>query len=50
MKVGYITNFFGETVHEVYAPMSGIILYMLGTPPVNKGETLIAIGNISEKK
>lgn len=47
MKVGYITDFFNETIEEIYADTSGIILYMLGTPPVNKGETLVAIGKIN---
>ena len=46
MQIGYITNFFNETLEEVYADASGIILYILGTPPVNKGETLVAIGKI----
>ncbi|MEL7003018.1 MAG: M14 family metallopeptidase [Bacteroidota bacterium] len=46
MQIGYVTNFFNETVEEVYAETSGIILYMLGTPPVNKGETLVAIGEV----
>ena len=44
MKIGYITDFFNKTIEEVYADSSGIILYMLGTPPVNAGETLAAIG------
>ncbi|MDN5210414.1 M14 family metallopeptidase [Fulvivirgaceae bacterium BMA12] len=44
MKIGYITDFFNKTIKEVYAENSGIILYMLGTPPVNEGETLAAIG------
>ncbi|MEL7339131.1 MAG: M14 family metallopeptidase [Bacteroidota bacterium] len=44
MKLGYITDFFGQVVEEVYADQSGIILYMLGTPPVNVGETLFSIG------
>ena len=44
MKVGYITDFFNKTIKEVYAEGSGIILYILGTPPVNAGETLAVIG------
>ncbi len=48
MKIGYITDFFNKTRDVVYADTSGIILYMLGTPPVNKGETLVAIGIIKE--
>ena len=46
MRIGYITDFFNQTIEDIYTTSSGIILYMLGTPPVNKGETLIAIGKI----
>lgn len=42
--VGQITNVFGETTKEIVAPESGTILYKIGTPPVNKGETLMCIG------
>ncbi|MEL6536576.1 MAG: M14 family metallopeptidase [Bacteroidota bacterium] len=48
MKIGHITNFFNETVEEVFADTNGIILYILGTPPVNEGETLVAIGMVDE--
>lgn len=44
MKIGYITNFFNRKLEDVYAKDSGIILYMLGTPPVNKGESLLSLG------
>lgn len=46
MKIGHITDFFGQTLQAVYAETSGIILYMLGTPPINKGETVVSIGRI----
>lgn len=44
MKIGYITDYFGNIIEEIYAEHSGLILYMLGTPPVNEGETLFSIG------
>lgn len=44
MKIGYITDLFNRKLEDVYAKESGIILYMLGTPPVNKGETLTSLG------
>ncbi len=47
MKVGYITDFFGENPIDVVANASGIILYMIGTPPISKGETVVRIGRIS---
>lgn len=46
MKIGYITDFFNSKLQDVYTESSGVILYMLGTPPVNKGETLASIGII----
>jgi len=49
MKIGRITNFFSETIAEIQAPQNGIILYMLGTPPVNKGETVVVIGKVKEE-
>lgn len=43
-NLGYITNEFGKILHSVIAPLSGLILYKIGTPPVNEGETLFCIG------
>ena len=43
-EIGYISNEYGEVIERVYAPASGIILYKIGTPPVNPGETLMCIG------
>ena len=48
MQIGYITDFFGTKIKDVHAPASGVILYILGTPPVNKGETLVSIGEVGE--
>ena len=42
-KIGYITNEFGETLDEIYASASGLVLYKISTPPVKKGETLLCI-------
>ena len=46
MKIGYITDFFSRKLEDIYAETDGVILYMLGTPPVNSGETLASIGII----
>ena len=48
MKIGYITDFFNRELQEVFSDVDGVILYMLGTPPVNKGETLASISIISK--
>ncbi len=41
--VGYIHDSFGETIKVLRAPSTGIILYKIGTPPVNVGETIMCI-------
>lgn len=46
MKIGHITDFFGRYLKTIYAEQAGIILMMLGTPPVNKGETVVVIGKV----
>lgn len=43
--LGYITDEFGNKLNEIIAPTNGIILYKVGTPPVNKDETLFCIGH-----
>ncbi len=42
--LGYITDEFGNKKQDVISQTDGIILYKIGTPPVNKGETLFCIG------
>lgn len=48
MKVGYINDFFGNHLEDIFAITDGIIMYMIGTPPVQEGETLISIGVLEE--
>lgn len=42
--VGYLTDYFGNTIQEVFAPYNGIILYIIATPPMSKGEPMVSIG------
>lgn len=44
--VGYITDFFGNKLEDIKAIQSGMILYMIGTPPIKKNETIMNIGII----
>lgn len=44
--LGYVTDFFGNHLQEVYAPENGVILLIIGTPPINKGESLVGVGVI----
>jgi hypothetical protein len=36
--IGRITDFHGRTLEEIRAPFAGEVLYVLGTPPISKGE------------
>ncbi|GAB1856874.1 M14 family metallopeptidase [Flavobacteriaceae bacterium MHTCC 0001] len=48
MKLGVITGYFGDILEIIYAKKNGVILYIIGTPPINKGETIVTIGDISK--
>jgi len=48
--VGYITDYFGNKTAQLKAPFQGIVLYIINTPPANKGEPLFEIGHIKEKE
>jgi predicted deacylase len=43
--IGRITDFHGKVLEEVKAPFAGIVLYVLGTPPISKGEPVGFIGD-----
>ena len=43
-RIGRITDFHGRTLEEIVAPFAGEILYVLGTPPITKGEPVAMIG------
>ena len=47
--IGYTTNAFGKTIEEHRAPQAGIILYMLATPAVNKGDTIACVSAAVEE-
>jgi predicted deacylase len=46
-RIGRITDFHGRTIEDVMAPFDGEILYVVGTPPVSKGEPVAMIGSYS---
>jgi hypothetical protein len=48
MKVGIVTDFFGQTVSEARAPESGIVLFVRAVPSAVKGDTLASIGVVVE--
>lgn len=45
---GRITDFHGKTIEEVVAPFDGQVLYVVGTPPVSKGEPLGMVGTTAK--
>ena len=44
--LGYLTDLFRKRIAETHAPFDGVVLYILGTPPVSKGETLVSLGQL----
>jgi hypothetical protein len=43
-SLGRVTDFHGRTLQDVKAPFAGEVLYVVGTPPVTKGEPLAFVG------
>ena len=41
-----ITDFFGNRIAEMRAPFSGVVLYIIGTPPVNQGNPAVFLGAV----
>lgn len=46
--LGYLTDFFGNIIQKAVAPHDGIILYIIATPPMSKGEPMAKIGSFYE--
>ena len=49
-KLGAIKDFHGNELEVISAPASGILLILFGTPPVNKGDNIVVIGEIPKFK
>jgi hypothetical protein len=43
-----ITDLQGLPVADLKAPFSGVVLYIIGTPPVNKGNPAVFLGAVRE--
>ena len=39
-----VTDFFGQRVAEVTAPIGGVVLYVVATPPITEGQPVACIG------
>jgi predicted deacylase len=46
--VGTITDYLGQWKEDVKAPFTGILLYIIGTPPCNEGEPLFEVGRVKQ--
>ena len=42
--IGYVTDYFGKKLETILAPFTGQILYIIATPPANKGEPVVEVG------
>ena len=48
MKLGYVTDYFGNTVFEAHAPAAGVVLYICAVPSMKKGDTIANVGEITK--
>jgi len=46
MKVGFVTDYFGNVIEEARAPASGVVLYICGVPSMKKADTVANIGEV----
>jgi predicted deacylase len=42
--LAHITDFFGQTIAEIQAPLDGLVLYIVATPPITRGQPVACIG------
>ena len=47
MKLGYVTDYFGNKILDVTTPVSGVVIYVCSVPSMLKGNTVAYIGEIS---
>jgi predicted deacylase len=43
MKLGYVTDYYGRTVFEARAPISGVVLYISAVPSMKKGDHIASM-------
>jgi predicted deacylase len=46
--LGHVTDLFGRQVMEARAPFDGVVMFVLGTPPVSEGEPLANVARIAK--
>lgn len=50
MKIGYVTDYFGNVTFEARAPVAGIVLYICAVPSMTKGATVANIGVVARSE
>ncbi len=50
MKIGYITDYVGDKVCHIMAPVSGVILYIGALPSMKKGDNIAHIGELADSQ
>jgi predicted deacylase len=48
MSIGYVTDYFGNRLHDVPSPVSGVIVYVGALPSMKKGDSIGYIGELAE--
>jgi predicted deacylase len=48
MSIGYVTDYFGNKLHDVPSPVSGVIIYVGALPSMKKGDSIGYIGELAE--
>jgi predicted deacylase len=43
--LAHVTDFFGKTIAEVRSPIDGLVLYIVATPPITKGQPVACVGS-----
>jgi predicted deacylase len=44
--LAHITDFFGKKIAVVKAPIAGVVLYVVATPPISEGQPVACVGRI----
>ena len=47
--VGRVTDFHGKVLEEIRSPFAGEVLYVVGTPAMNKGEPVAFVGSTQKR-
>jgi len=49
MKIGYVTDYFGKTIFDARAPVSGVVLHINALPSLKRGDNIANIGVVAAK-